>query len=80
MDEIANDVDASIKALGITVECVDLLDDLSAATSVAVQHLILRSNSLCEIIVCALDGQHAVRQIVDLILPFATCVSACWDQ
>ena len=80
MDEIVRDIDASINGLGITAECVDIIDALGAATSVAVQHLILRSNSLCEITVRALDGQHSVRQISDLILPLAACVSACLGQ
>ena len=69
-----NGVDASMNDLGITVESVDLLDSLRADTPVAVENLILRGELQGKFTVIALDAQHPIVQIGDLILPFATCM------
>ena len=68
MDGVVDLVDATVDGLSILVEWCDLLDKLCAASALAVNNLVLRSDSLREIAIIAFNGQHAARQIRNLIL------------
>ena len=53
---------------------------MCAAAEVPVKDLALRSDSLRKIAIIAFDGQHAVRQIRNLVLALTLRFWACWGQ